>query len=718
MATVKERIDQLRQELHQHNINYYVNDDPTIPDIEFDKLMRELAQMEKEHPEYYSESSPTQRVGGAVSDKLEKAEHLAPMLSLDNAFTPEEVTEFEEFNEKILNSSELEFSAEPKFDGLAMSLVYENGILVRGATRGDGRIGENVTNNVKTIRNIPLDIRQGFINKNLPIPELLEVRGEVVMLKKDFEAINEKHRALGQKTFANPRNAAAGTLRQLDPKVTAERKLMFFTYALGQTKGIDFDLDGQTHSGNMQFLKEVGFPVSKYGKVVKGHEGLMRYFEEMGKQRDSLEFDIDGCVYKINSIALQHKAGYISKSPRWAKAHKFPAQEQLTKILDIDVQVGRTGALTPVARLDPVYVGGVEVSNATLHNQDEIDRKGIKIGDIVAVRRAGDVIPEVVRVQNHTPESRPFVMPSTCPSCGSPVVRNSGEAVARCTGSLFCSAQLKGQLQHFVSRDAMNIVSLGDKMIEKMVDMDLIHTPDDIYALTKEQLLTIPLVKEKMAEKILQNIEESKSQPLHKFLFALGIRQVGASTSKDLVNYFGNLHNLRRASIEEISAVEGVGEVTAQEVVSFFLNKRNIEIIEQMNHHGIGLDQVEKKLDGSLKGKTFVITGSFNVTRDQIKEEIELLGGKVSGSVSKKTDYVFAGEEAGSKLTKAQELGVNIIYGENVFDFLEKEKQRGIITDIEKPMNKEEKIDSPKKVIDDNSEQVAVNKPTQYSFNF
>lgn len=687
------RIEKLREELNYHNMQYYVYDDPQIPDVEYDKLMHELQALEQKYPETYSVNSPTQRVGGKVLDKFEKVQHLAPMLSLSDAFEEEEITQFENFNEKMLNTSDLEFSCEPKFDGLAISLVYEDGVLVRAATRGDGNFGENVTENVRTIKNIPLDITSKCKELNINIPHLLEVRGEIVMLKEDFEKLNEKQRNLGQKTFANPRNAAAGSLRQLDSKITAQRKLTFFTYALGKEDGIDLETNDRTHSQNMEFLNKLGFPVSKYNAVVKGKEGLLNFFKKIGEIRDSLPFDIDGVVYKVNSIALQKEIGFTEKTPRWGKAHKFPAQEQLTKILDIEVQVGRTGALTPVARLEPVAVGGVIVSNATLHNLDEIERKDIQIGDIVRVRRAGDVIPEVVgAVLSERKNTRKFVMPSTCPCCGSPVVKPHGEAVARCTGGLICKEQLKGELSHFVSRKAMNINNVGDAIIEKMVDLELIKNPADLYDLTKEDLLKIDLIQDKMATKILNNIEESKNRNVQQFVFGLGIRQVGEGTSKDLMNYFGNLKNLEKATKEEILSIKGIGEATADEVVAFFSNQRNIEIIQRLNNKGVGLDTIQANdEDLPLSGKTFVITGSFDISRDEIKKQIEDLGGKVSSSVSKKTDYVFVGAEAGSKLTKAQELNLNIIENEEVFNFLKnyKNDKKEIINLINEEIDEE-----------------------------
>lgn len=676
---IQKLIENLRSEINYYNTQYYVYDDPTIPDVEYDKKMRELIKLEQENPEFYSPTSPTQRVGGEALDKFEKVEHLAPMLSLSDAFDKSEIEQFENLNEKLLNKTDLEFTCEPKFDGLAISLVYENGVLVRAATRGDGRVGENVTENVKTIRNIPLDITGKFKELNIPVPTLLEVRGEIVMLKDDFEALNEYQRNHGLKTFANPRNAAAGSLRQLDPKITAKRKLTFFTYALGKEEGIDLESEDRKHSQNMQFLHKVGFPVSKYLKVVKGKEGLLNYFNEIGKIRDSLPFDIDGVVYKVNSIALQKQVGFTEKTPRWGKAHKFPAQEQLTKIINIDIQVGRTGALTPVARLEPVYVGGVIVSNATLHNMDEIERKDIRIGDIVRVRRAGDVIPEVVGSikEKRNGQEKRFIMPTTCPCCGSPVVKPQGEAVTRCTGGLICSEQLKGELSHFVSRKAMNILSLGDAIIEKMVNLKLIENPADIYDLTMEDLLKIDLIKDKMATKILKNIEESKNRDVSQFLFALGIRQVGESTAKDLIKHFKTLDNLKNANKEDILSINGIGPAIADEIVSFFSNQRNQNVLERLTNKGIGLAQKEEEYEiKPFENMTFVITGSFEVSRDILKEKVERLGGKVSGSVSKKTNIVFVGEEAGSKYDKAKELNIEIIQNQDVIDYLnEKEEE-------------------------------------------
>lgn len=679
---VKEKIDYLREQLNYHNYQYYVLDDPKLPDVEYDKMMRELEQLEQDNPQYYSPTSPTQRVGGEVTKAFKKVAHLAPMLSLANAFTEKEVKDFETANENDLNISNIDFSCEPKFDGLAISLVYKDGHLVSGVTRGDGLIGEDVTQNVKTIKNIPLDITAQCKQQGLPVPSLLEVRGEIVMFRKHFEELNERNRSLGLKTFANPRNAAAGSLRQLDSKITAQRKLSFFTYALGQYEGLEFDKDDQTHSENMKLLNSIGFPLSEYNRVVKGNE-LMQYFEDMGRRRDSLPFDIDGCVYKINNIGLQKKAGFLSKYPKWAKAHKFPAQEQLTKLLDIVVQVGRTGALTPVAKLEPVAVGGVIVSSATLHNEDEVNRKDIRIGDTVIVRRAGDVIPEVVSsVSEHRKlDFVKFKMPSSCPACGSPVVKSEDEAIYRCTGGIKCKSQLVGKIQNFVSRKAMNIMSLGDTIIEKMVEMDLVRDVDDLYKLTIEDLKQIPLIQDKSGLKILVNIEKSKEQPVHKFLFGLGIRQVGETTAKDLMKYFKTLDNLQKATKEDLLHVEGVGETTANEIIKFFEDEYNQKVLLNLKEFGLGANELEVSGSNELSGKTFVITGSFDISRDEIKAMIEAMGGKCAGSVSKKTDYVLAGAEAGSKLAKAKELNIPIIENEAVFEFLDKVKSQDVQND-------------------------------------
>lgn len=672
MSQIKTEIEELRSLIDYHNRQYYVEDNPVIPDYEYDQLMQKLIQLEKDHPEFYSPNSPTQRVGGEATSQFPKVAHLNPMLSLENAFTEKQVQDFESSNEKDLDTDKIEFSCEPKFDGLAISLVYENGEFVRAVTRGDGTIGEDVTANVRTIKSIPLNIGKRCKELNIAIPQLLEVRGEIVMLRKHFEELNEENRKNGAKTFANPRNAAAGTLRQLDPKVTAKRKLSFFTYALGKTEGLDFESEGHKHSVNMELLKSIGFPVSDYNKVVVGYEALMQYFEDMGKKRDGLPFDIDGCVYKVNDIELQKKIGFASKYPKWAKAHKFPAQEMLTKIIGIDIQVGRTGALTPVARLEPVSVAGVVVSNATLHNQDEINRLDIRVGDTVIVRRAGDVIPDIVgstTVHNENDNTPKFTMPTSCPVCGSAVIPQG--AIHRCSGGIKCKAQLVGKIQNFVSRSSMNIMALGDEIVENLVDLKIVKDIDDLYELKAEDLKKVPLIMDKSANKILANIEKSKEQPLHKFLFGLGIRQVGEKTAKDLINAFGSIEAVQKADKEALLKVDGIGEATATEIIDYFKDEYNFAVVEHFKQLGVGVGEYKNNNADLLAGKTFVITGSFSVSRDVIKERIEKLGGKIAGSVSKNTSIVLAGDAAGSKLEKAISLNIPIIEGEKVLNYIE-----------------------------------------------
>lgn len=674
---IEEKILKLRERLDFYNHAYYVEDKLLIPDIEYDKMMRELQTLETENPEFFSNTSPTQRVGGAVSKNLPSVDHLGPMLSLDNAFLDEEVYDFErKIKEKMKNpSEEVEYSCEPKFDGLALSLVYEKGLLIRGVTRGDGKTGEDVTANVRTIKSIPLDIRANCKKLNIEVPDLLEVRGEVVMFKKVFERLNAYNREHGLKTLANPRNAAAGALRQLDPKVTAQRSLSFFTYALGKTEG--FDSVGE-HRGDMDQLKSLGFMVSQLGEKVYGKEGLLEYFKKVGKIRDDLEFDIDGVVYKVNSYKEQAVLDFTSKSPRWAKAHKFPAQEQLTKINDIVFQVGRTGAITPVAKLEPVYVGGVNVTNATLHNEDEIMKKDIRIGDTVIVRRAGDVIPEVVSSlpEFRSPNSKPIVMPKSCPCCSSSVEKVEGEAVLRCTGGMICEAQLKGSIEHFVSRKMMDIDGLGESIVENLVDLHLVKTPVDIYKLQLKDVLRLPRMADKSANKLLRNIEKSKSPTLQRFLYALGIRQVGESTAKELAKHFGTLDNLINVENEEdFLNVKDIGKVTASELFKFIKNPKNIKLIEDFKHYGVHpLEQdpvSTENMDNDFTGKTIVLTGSFEeMNREEAKEKLEALGAIVSGSVSKKTDIVIAGPNAGSKLTKATDLGITIINEETMLKVL------------------------------------------------
>lgn len=649
------RIAQLRAEIEQHNLRYYVYDDPSIPDAEYDKLFRELQTLEAQHPELTSPSSPTQRVGGTPLKVFREIQHRTAMLSLNNAFSAEEVSAFDARIREALGIDEVEYAVEPKFDGLAITLSYRNSVFEQGATRGDGRTGEDVSENLRTIHAIPLRLSQSNID--------VEVRGEVLMLKADFARLNQMQRDKGEKEFANPRNAAAGSLRQLDSRITASRRLSFFAYGLGETAGLSVPLQ---HHQQMSLLQQLGLPVTHYRRMVRGVQGLLGYYQDMGAQRDTLPFDIDGVVYKVNDIAQQQQLGFVSRAPRFAIAHKFPAEEALTTLLDIEVQVGRTGALTPVSRLAPVFVGGVTVTNATLHNEDEIRRKDVRIGDTVIVRRAGDVIPEVARVvlERRPADAREFVMPQQCPACGSHVTKQADEAVWRCTGGLFCPAQRKQALLHFASRRAMNIEGLGDKLVEQLVDAHIVNTPADLYKFGLLALVNLQRIGEKSAYNLLDAIEKSKHTTLARFIFALGIRNVGEATAKDLAQYFGTLDNLLAADLNQLQQVRDVGPVVAQSMVDFLAEAHNREVIEQLRACGVQWPEQEAQPRNALPlaGQTFVLTGTLpNLSREQAKEKLEALGAKVSGSVSKKTHYVVAGAEAGSKLDKAQELGITIL---------------------------------------------------------
>lgn len=666
-----QRAEELRHELERHNHAYYVLDLPTIPDQEYDKLFKELVTLETERPDLLLPTSPTQRVGGAVADYLPPAKHLRPMLSINNGFEDEDVNGFERRAQEAVgggNPAPLEYSCEPKFDGLATSLIYRNGLLDRGATRGDGDTGEDVTPNVKTIRSIPLDIRPYFQKRGLPVPALMDIRGEVLMQRKDFERLNDKMRAQGKKTFVNPRNAAAGSLRQLDSKITAQRSLSFFAYALGECEGFD---RGDTHRGSMDKLRDMGFLVSPLGQVVYGQQGLLTYFQSVGQQRPSLPFDIDGVVYKLNRYDQQETWGFVARSPRWALAHKFPAEEAMTRLVAIDVQVGRTGAITPVARLEPVFVGGVTVTNATLHNLDEVRRKDVRVGDMVIVRRAGDVIPEVVGpVHEHRPaDAVEFELPDSCPDCGSAIVRPTGEAVARCTGGLSCSAQLKRALTHYVQRRALDVDGLGDVHVENAVDLGKLKSPADLYTLTLADWVELPRMSEKVATKIMGNIEASKTRPLARLMFGLGVPSVGEATAKSLARHFGSLEAIMLASHADFLTVNDVGPATADELTGFFNNPTNLAVIQAMRMAGVTPEttapaaraEAEAGEGEVFAGKTVVLTGTLNVSRDVTQAAIEAAGGKVSGSVSKKTSLVVAGSDAGSKLAKAMELGVPVV---------------------------------------------------------
>ena len=652
------RARQLRDEIERHNYLYYVLDAPEIPDSEYDKLFRELERLEAEYPQLVTADSPTRRVGAAPLAEFSQVTHRVPMLSLNNAFEDEEVAAFDRRVREGLGFEEVEYAVEPKFDGLAISLAYENGVLVQGATRGDGYTGEDVTSNLRTIKAIPLRL-----HCERP-PRLLEVRGEVLILKADFDKLNRQQRDKGEKEFANPRNAAAGSLRQLDPRITASRPLTFFAYGLGSTEGLNIPL---TQSAVMDHLETLRVPACRERKVVRGVEGLLDYYRRIGARRDSLPYDIDGVVYKVNNLAWQDQLGFVARAPRFAVAHKFPAQEAMTELLDIDVQVGRTGALTPVARLRPVFVGGVTVTNATLHNEDEVRRKDVRIGDAVIVRRAGDVIPEVVSVvrEKRPADAREFVMPTRCPVCGSHVIRLPDEAAARCSGGLYCPAQRKQAILHFASRRALDIEGMGDKLVDQLVDKELIRTPADIYKLGMNALANLDRMAEKSAANVLAAIETSKKTTLARFIYALGIRNVGEATAKDLARYFGGLDALMAAEQDELQQVPDVGPVVAQSIAQFFAEPHNREVIERLRAAGVHWEEGERAPrapESAISGKTFVLTGTLlTLTRDEAKEKIEMLGGKVSGSVSRKTDYVVAGADPGSKFTKAQELGVTIL---------------------------------------------------------
>lgn len=660
----RERIQRLRDDIARYNHAYYVQDEPLIPDVDYDAVFRGLAALEEQYPEFAGDSSPTRQVGGAAQSTFAPVKHLAPMLSLDNAFVDDEVEDFAARGSEALALApdKLCFSAEPKFDGLAMSLLYENGKLVRGATRGDGITGEDVTENVRCIANIPKDITAACRKAGLPVPERLEVRGEVLMPRAAFEALNEKCREQGLKAFANPRNAAAGSLRQHDTAIVASRGLEFYAYALGLVEGLDF---GNSHHETLAKLRKIGFPVSDLARVVRGKEGMLDYYREIGERRDSLPFDIDGVVYKIDDLALQKRWGWVSRCPRWAVAHKFPAQEKMTLLLDITLQIGRTGAATPVARLKPVSVGGVVVENATLHNLGEIHRKDIRVGDTVIVRRAGDVIPEVVSpVLELRPEgAKAFQMPKGCPECGSDLVQPEGEAVSRCSGGFSCSAQMRAGLEHFVARRAMDIDGLGDVHLANALEAGFIHDPADLYewGSSVSNWCKLPRMGDKLASKIVSQIEQSKARPLEKVIFSLGIRQVGESTAKALARKFGSLDALMAADVDTLMQINDVGPAVASSIVQWCADPRNIKLVSRMVDAGLS-PEAPAATGSSLEGKTFVITGTLpDMGRDEAKALIEQAGGKVSGSVSKKTTYLLAGEEAGSKLAKANELGVEVI---------------------------------------------------------
>ena len=658
--TAKE-VESLRDQIRHHNYRYHVLDDPEIPDAEYDRLVRALQALEAEHPDLVTPDSPTQRVGDQPIAAFGTVEHRLPMLSLDNAFSEDELRDF---NRRVLDrldidgGDSLDYAAEPKLDGAAVSLLYVGGVLERAATRGDGTRGEDITHNIRTIDSVPLRlIGQGY-------PGTMEVRGEVFMPKAGFEAYNEKARAAGEKTFVNPRNAAAGSLRQLDPKLTAERPLDIYVYSVGIVE--DGNLP-DNHSDVLDQLQDWGLKSCPERRLVKGVEGCLAFYADVGARRESLSYEIDGVVYKVNSFALQRELGFVSRAPRWAIAHKFPAQEELTIVNGVEFQVGRTGAITPVARLEPVFVGGVTVSNATLHNIDELNRKDVRVGDTVIVRRAGDVIPEVVSViESRRPKgTRKVQLPKKCPVCGSKVAREEGEAVARCTGGLFCPAQRAESLKHFVSRRAMDVDGLGAKLIEQLVANDRINSPADLYGLELDELAAMERMGEKSAQNLVNAIEKSKETTLARFLFALGIREVGEATAASLADHFGSFAGIMEATDEQLLEVPDVGPVVAHRIRAFLDEEHNLDVIRRLQESGVQWDEsepVKAATDGPLSGQTFVLTGTLSeMTRDEAKALIQGQGGKVTGSVSKKTSYVVFGERAGSKLTKARDLGVETL---------------------------------------------------------
>lgn len=658
--TIQTQLNRLRETLRHYEYHYHTLDNPLVPDSEYDRLMNELKNLEWQHPELITADSPTQRVGAKPLDGFAQIQHELPMLSLDNAFGDEDLDGFlKRIEDRIKqNADHLEFCCEPKLDGLAVSILYVDGVLTQAATRGDGTTGEDITANIRTIRNIPLRL-----HSDNP-PHRLEVRGEVFMPHKGFEQLNQTALESGEKTFANPRNAAAGSLRQLDPKITRQRPLVLNAYSIGI-----FESDDElptTHFARLQWLKTLGLPVNPQIRLAKGRAALLAFYADIQQKRPTLGYDIDGTVLKINDIALQEELGFISRSPRWAIAYKFPAQEEMTLLNDVEFQVGRTGAITPVAKLEPVFVAGVTVSNATLHNGDEIERLGISIGDTVIIRRAGDVIPQIVGVvaERRPPNAKKIEFPTACPVCQSAVVRVEGEAVARCTGGLFCEAQRKEALKHFVSRKAMDIDGVGEKLIEQLMERELVHTPADLFKLDHTSLMRLERMGEKSAQNALNSIEKAKNTTLARFLFSLGIRDVGETTAQNLANHFGTLDKIRQATFEDLQAVQDVGEVVANRIVKFWQEPHNVDVVDDLIAQGVNWADVVKQeiADNPLKDKTVVLTGTLTLlTRDQAKAILQNLGCKVSGSVSSKTDYLIAGEKAGSKLAKAQELGVKIL---------------------------------------------------------
>lgn len=653
-----QRLQQLRQELLHHSHRYYVLDDPEIPDAEYDRLMRELQRLEERFPEWITPDSPSQRVGGAPLAAFAEVTHLRPMLSLDNALNADEFIAFDKrIRDRLRRQEEIEYACEPKYDGIAISLLYRNGVLERAATRGDGSVGEDVTLNVRTIKSVPLRLL------GQEYPSLLEVRGEIYMTKSGFEDMNRKAQQLGSKSFINPRNAAAGSLRQLDPRITAQRPLTLCAYGVGEVDGGELP---QHHTAILQQLADWGFAISPEVSSAKGVEECLAFYQQLQEKRPSLPYDIDGIVYKVNSLELQAALGFVAKAPRWAVAFKFPAQEEMTVLRAVEFQVGRTGTITPVARLEPVFVGGVTVSNATLHNRDEIARLGVKVGDTVIIRRAGDVIPQIVSVvlSKRPDTAHDIHFPELCPVCASAVVHVEGEAAVRCSGGLICAAQRKEAIKHYASRQAMDIEGLGEKLVDALVEKELVTSMADLYELTESQLAGLERMGKKSAQNLLKALEHSKVTTLPKFLYALGIRDVGQATAATLAKHFGSLEKVLSADEERLQEVPDVGPVVAKRVATFFADERNLQVIQELREHGVHWADIEVVQQEALPlaGKTYVLTGNLEaMTRDQAKARLEALGAKVSGSVSGKTDCVVAGPGAGSKLSRAESLGVAII---------------------------------------------------------
>lgn len=654
---VSEQYLLLKKQLHQHNHRYYILDNPEVPDAEYDRLMQQLLQIEQQHPEWITADSPSQRVGSAPLTQFSSVQHEVPMLSLDNAFNDDELLAFDQrIRDRLKNAADIEYCCEPKLDGLAVSLLYRDGVFVRGATRGDGSSGEDITANLRTIGAIPLQLSGN------DFPLVLEVRGEVFMPTAGFEAMNRNAQAAGEKIFVNPRNAAAGSLRQLDSRITAQRPLSFYAYGVGLVDGGELPLK---HADMLYRLRDWGLPVNPETSVVCNVNGCVEYYEKLAQKRHALAYDIDGIVYKVNTIALQQELGFVARAPRWAIARKFPAQEEMTQVLDVEFQVGRTGAVTPVARLQPVFVGGVTVSNATLHNMDEITRLDLRIGDTVIVRRAGDVIPQVAQVivERRPQDARKVLLPDHCPVCSSPIEKTEGEAIARCSGGLICAAQRKEAIKHFAQRRAMDIDGLGDKIVDQLVDNELVLSPADLYQLQLPALASLARMGEKSAANVLLAIEHSRATTLPRFLYALGIREVGEATAQALANHFGTLDALAQADVQRLQQVPDVGPVVAHYVAEFFADARNTAVIAALSAAGVHWPAIEAQAGSHkpLSGMTFVLTGTLaSLDRNSAKDQLQALGAKVAGSVSAKTTAVIAGEEAGSKLLKAEQLGVPV----------------------------------------------------------